>query len=75
MKYSFNNLMKHSLSASVSSPVIRADVKDNKVLIYIRSIITCPCCHGVTYVGRESLFRTVSLAQYKAMIEHDSLTL
>lgn len=75
MKYSFNNLMKHSLNASVSSPVIRADVKDNKVLIYIRSIITCPCCHGVTYEGSDSLFRTISLTQYKTMIGHDSLTL
>ena len=67
--------MKHSLSASVSSPVIRAEVKGNDVLIYVRSIMICPCCRQVTYIGNESLFRTMSLAQYKAMIEHNSLTL
>ena len=74
MKHSFSNLMKYSLNAS-SSPAIRAEVKDSEVLIYIRSIITCPCCHQVTGMGGESLFRTMSLAQYNAMIERNSLTL
>ena len=74
MKYSFNNLMKYSLNAS-SSPAIRAEVKGNEVLIYVRSIVTCPCCHQVTGMGGESLFRTMSLAQYNAMIERNSLTL
>lgn len=55
----FDNLMKYSLNAS-SSPVIRAEVKDSEVLIY---------------VGSKSLFTTMPLAQYEAMIERDSLTL
>jgi hypothetical protein len=74
MKHSFNNLMKYSSNAS-SSPAIRVEVKGNEVLIYVRSIVTCPCCHQVTDFSGESLFRTMSLAQYKAIIERDRLTL
>lgn len=70
----FNNLMKYSLKAS-SAPAIRAEVKGNEVLIYVRSRMTCPCCHQVIGMGGESLFRTISLTQYKTIIEHNSLTI